>query len=154
MAVSLESSYACSLLHPSSMYGISCFGEINNSVTLRLFARTPSMIRQIVKLWEVDPFYGKPFWIFMEIFSTSSRIQLRSRIFYTLAVIAVRVMPLLFLGIPRLLFLERRGCRISSVSLLCFVHTQRFVKEEIRRQIALSPVLQGVFRRDLPLFCF
>ena len=52
----------------------------DNVVASRFFARTPSRIRQIVKLCDVvDRFFRKPFWLFLSIFSILGSTQLRSQ---------------------------------------------------------------------------
>ena len=76
----------------------------NNSVTSRFFALAPSMIQRIVRISDVvDRFLLKPNWFFQRIFSTSSRIHLRS-----LAAMALRVMSLYFLEIPKLPILWKK----------------------------------------------
>ena len=65
----------------------------NNIVASRVFAHTPSRIRRIVKICDVDRFLQKPFWFFLSVFSILGSMRLRSRALYTLAIMDVRVIP-------------------------------------------------------------
>ena len=63
-------------------------------VASSFFARIPSIIRRIVKIYDVaDLFLRKPFWFFLSIFSILGSMQLRSRALYILATMDVRVIP-------------------------------------------------------------
>ena len=73
----------------------------DNIVASMFFARTPSRIRRIVKICDVDRFLRNPFWFFLSIFSILGSKRLRCRALYTLAAMDVRVIPRLFLTFPR-----------------------------------------------------
>ena len=56
------------------------------SLVSRFFARSPSIIRRIIKICDVvDQFLWKPFWFFQRFFSISNSIPLSSRTLYILA---------------------------------------------------------------------
>ena len=66
----------------------------NNIVACRLFARTRSRIRRIVKICDVvNVFLRKPFWFFLSMLSILGSMRLRSRSLYILAAIDVSVIP-------------------------------------------------------------
>ena len=123
----------------------------HKSVTLKFFVRTHSMIRQTVRVCKVaDGFLRKLFWLF----SISGSMRSRSRSFYTLTALQVRVMPLKFLAIPRSLFI-RKG-RIQP-----FVHSSivfGFYRALQNRSSNLSNFLffytSGVFPGGRQVFCF
>ena len=75
----------CSIF-PLSMESNALEKSINNSVASRLFARSPSKIRWIVRICDVvDRFFQKLFWFFLRIYLISGSIRLSSRAFYILA---------------------------------------------------------------------
>ena len=58
------------------------------------FARTPSKIRRIVRIYDVmNRFLRKPFWFFLRIFSIFGSMQLSSRALKILAAVEVEVIP-------------------------------------------------------------
>ena len=80
--VSLGRPYASSIcsITPLRMESKALEKSTNNIVASRFFARTPSRLRQIVKICGVvDRFPRKPFWFFLSIFSILGSMRLRSR---------------------------------------------------------------------------
>ena len=71
----------------------------NNIVACRVFRRTPTRIRRIVKICDVDQFLRKLFWFFQSIFLILSSMRLRSRALCILADMEVRVIPRQFLAL-------------------------------------------------------
>ena len=106
VTISLERPFAnciCSLF-PLCMETNALQKSMKNSVA-STFSLTPSMLVWICDV--VEQFLPKPFWFFKEFSINLDWIWLRRRVLYTLATLAATVLPLLFLVIPKLLFLRK-----------------------------------------------